>query len=124
MDGFIERWKTDSKFKATVQLIAYGGFALFALLFGSISIWMADSTDNNTNSINNTINDNKFYFDDKKTTIDLPNNYQYIININLNDINYTYEGVKKDDEETIVKTINQEKHNYIKKGNTFYKNTY
>lgn len=108
MNEFMEKWKMDSKFKAKVQLGFYGIFILFAVILAFVS-----------NSSMKTDNHNEK--DSLMTTIEIPENYQYTININLNGSIYTYTGNITPEEEIIVKTVNEEKYNYIKKRDTYYK---
>lgn len=107
MNDFIEKWKTDSKFKAKAQLGFYGIFVILATIFAFVS--------------RSSIKEDSNAKEELSTTIDIPENYQYSINIDLNGEIYTYTGNVTPEEETIVKTIDNQKYNYIKKDNTYYK---
>lgn len=113
MNEFVEKWRTDSKFKAKVQLGFYAVFILIALIFALMS----------RNTISNSNNNLLIDYEEEITNIKIPEKYEYSIKINLNNIEYTYEGNKTEEKETIIKIINKERTNYIKKENKYYKNS-
>ena len=114
MNDFLEKWKTDSKFKAKVQLGIYGGFMLIAVIF-------AFAARSNANYNNETFfNSNQ---EENEKSISIPEKYKYSINIDLNEKNYKYTGIKNKDQETITKTKDDKIYKYIKKKDTYYQNS-
>lgn len=113
MNDFLEKWKTDSKFKAKVQLVIYGGFMLIAVIF---AVAARSSSNYNTESF---IEHKK---EENKAEIAIPEKYKYSINIELNDKIYKYTGIKNKEQETITKTKDDKTYQYIKKKDTYYQN--
>lgn len=107
MKEFIEKYRTDKKYKAKVQLSLYTIFVLI------VSIFAISGSRNVVPS-------------DEKPT--LKENYNYQININLNDNLYKYYGSKNNKEIIINKLSNEETVNYYSyKDDNYYKfenNTY
>lgn len=102
MNDFIDKWKTDKRFRTKTKLIIYTLFVVF------VSIYALTGTRNINNSdYNNNLT--------KKT-------YNYQMNINLNNKIYKYTGTKNEEEITINKTTNDITTKYIYKDNKYYKN--
>lgn len=104
MKEFIEKYKTDNKYKAKIQLILYTIFIVFATIF---------ALSGNKPSV--PANDN------------IKDTYNYQININLNDTLYHYYGIKNKEEITINKVVGEETLGYVYKDNNYYShqdNTY
>ncbi|MBQ2873543.1 MAG: hypothetical protein IJE89_06065 [Bacilli bacterium] len=116
MKDFVEKWKTDSKFKAKVQLGLYTLFVVFVavLAFSSNSNTPKEELENEYNQNNNeTLND--------EVSIKTPEEYKYTINVTINDNNYKYEGNKQKEKETIIKTFGDITTNYIYEKDNYYK---
>jgi len=107
MKEFLEKYRTDKKYKAKVQLSLYTIFVLI------VSIYAISGSRNVVSS-------------NEKPT--LKENYSYQVNINLNDNLYKYYGTKSNEVITINKISNEETVNYYSyKDNNYYKyenNTY
>jgi len=100
MKEFIEKYKTDSKYKAKIQLIGYTIFVIVVSIF-ALSGYKEPTTTNN---------------DNKLTT------YNYKININLNDNLYHYYGTKEKEEIIINKVIDENQTlGYSYKDNNYYR---
>lgn len=97
MEEFIEKWKTDKKFKAKAQLCIYCLFIILLVIYVMIG--------QKTNTPKEPVKDT----------------YVYQMSINLNDRIYTYNCEKKDAEITINKTLDNITTNYIYKDNIYYK---
>lgn len=112
MNNFWNNWNDDPKFKVKVKLGIYTGFVLFALIFALASR-------------NTTIYEDDISIDDnnQKTSITIPSEYEYTIDITINDKKYRYEGAKNPQEETIIKIIDNSTHYYMKKEDQYYKGT-
>ena len=112
MNGFLDKWNNDSKFKVKVQLVIYTGFVLIALIFALAS--------------RSTINyDDKLPAknDKEESIITIPKKYNYSIDIAINNKNYRYEGKQSENEETITKIVDNQTRYYIKKDNVYYQGT-
>lgn len=97
MKEFIEKYKTDNKYKAKVQLILYGVFIIFVTIF-------AMSGTKKQNPVNDSIAET----------------YNYKININLNENVYSYYGEKNKEEITINKLVDNEYISYSYRDNKYY----
>ena len=97
MKEFIEKYKTDNKYKNKVQLILYGVFIIFVTIF-------AMSGTKKQNPVNDSIDET----------------YNYKININLNENVYSYYGEKNKEEITINKLVDNEYISYSYRDNKYY----
>lgn len=82
--SFFERYKSDKKFSAKVQLCGYGVFLLVLIIFLNVSSMNGGTTGNNT--IGNTVgsgilNEENASLDDTSLLEKLSNNYNYDIDI-------------------------------------------
>ena len=111
MNEFLEKWKTDSKFKAKVQLALYAIPVVIAII-------LAISAGGETLKYDN---EELSGFNNKEQLIEVPEEYNYLININLNGETYNYKGTKTQKQEIIQKTKNGTTENYIYKDNKYYK---
>lgn len=112
MKDFIEKWKTDSKYKAKIKLILYTLFVVFVFIFATMTNSNTDLDENNNfkDNINAT-----------NTTIEIPTNYKYTTNVQINNQNYTYVGEKELNRTSITKISNEVTTNYIYENNFYYK---
>lgn len=108
---FLEKWKTDNRFKAKVKLSLYGIFVLFVTILAI--------SHNNQIPYNET-EDNTDIETTKKDIINIPEEYNYIITINIDDKLIEYTGSKLKDKTTIIKKENDLETNYILQNNEYY----
>lgn len=109
MNDFLDKWKNDSKFKAKTQLLFYTAFMIFALIFGLVNRGEVKYNEDLP------LKDN-----DEKTSIVIPDKYNYTIDIIINDKQYRYEGKQTPKEETLTKIVEKETHSYVRKEDTYY----
>lgn len=119
--NFYEKMKTDKRYNAKVQFIAYGAFILLLIIFLNIN--------NNTTS-NNTItpeldNDNKEVVEEVSLLELINNNYEYDVNVLVNKnktetINHRYYGKSYKDNTIINKEINGTTNMYYQVDNYYY----
>lgn len=114
MKEFIEKYKTNSKYKAKVQLIFYTSFVVIVSVF-------ALSTRGNVVPTN-TLDVNQSYTENGKLNnkINVPTEYDYTKNITINNKNYQYKGTVEENKEMISKTIDDITTNYIYQENGYY----
>lgn len=113
MKDFMENWKTDSRFRTKVKLGLYTLFVAIVAIF-------AFSTRNNV-SIDNLQDDNNSNTNEKNTPITIPQKYNYIINITINENSYQYTGTKESTKESITKMSNGIVTNYRYENENYYK---
>jgi len=114
MDEFIDKWKKDPKFKAKIKLGLYTLFVVIVSIF-------ALSIRPDENLINTPTNDNLKENIQNKSTIEIPDKYEYKINITVNNNYYQYKGIKGNEKETISKTIDNVTTNYLYQNKNYYK---
>lgn len=114
MKDFIEKWQSDSKFKAKVQLGLYTTFVVLVSIFAISSRGNVQST--NTLDINQTYNENG----EINTSINIPKVYNYTTNIILNDKKYQYKGTIENNKEIITKTKDEITTNFIYQDEEYY----
>lgn len=116
MNKFLKKWRNDKKYRAKIKL------SLYSLLFIIISIYAISL--NNSNSFSNTIDDSKNELNEStnksENIIKIPHNYDYRIDIRIDDNNIQYIGHKSVNEEKISKNFNGEITDYIYKDNNYY----
>ena len=110
MDNFMEKWKTDKKFRAKIKLLLYGVFLVIVIIY-------ATSLDNKQLPVENETID---IIEEKKDTITIPTKYKYITEVEIDNDKYTYSGEKNDEQLTISKTNNDKTTDYIFKDNEYY----
>lgn len=118
MKDFIDKWNSDHKFKTKIKLSLY---TLFVVL---VSIFAVSNRNNiQTDEIEdyNTNNNSQINTDKKDYILEIPNEYDYTINITINDNNYKYTGTKNTSNEEITKEMDGVINNYIYKNNSYYK---
>ena len=115
MEDFMEKWRTDEKFKAKVKLALYGVFMLFVIAYAAI-IDRTKPADTNTNTTTQK-QETKYselidYF--------LGKELNYTLEVKINDTTIKYIGVKSTEQEKITKLYNDETKEYIYKDNEYY----
>ena len=110
MDNFMEKWKTDKKFRAKIKLLLYGLFLVSVIIY-------VTTLDNKQLPIEDEITD---IVEGKKDTITIPTKYKYITEVEIDNDKYTYSGEKNDEQLTISKTNNDKTTDYIFKDNEYY----
>ncbi len=113
MKDFLEKYRTDSKYKALVQLIGFGVFILFVVIYASIVGRATPAT-----PIENLISGDKT--ETKIDYINIPEKYEYVAKIEIDDNIYEYSGRKDNSEKTIVKNVSGTITNYVYKDNEYY----
>ena len=123
MQDFMEKWNSDPRFKTKVKLSLYTLFVVFVAIF-------AVSSNNNlsTNELqneqseqnNNTISNEEPKFD-STNKIEIPKEYDYEIDIKINESNYKYTGSKNILSENITKEINNITRKYIYEKDNYYR---
>ena len=81
MDDFLKKWKTDKKFKTSIQLATYTFFVIIVAIFAVSNSDSIPSNEIDDNKINQTEKDNK----ENDNTIKIPEQYNYSIKININE---------------------------------------
>ena len=116
MDKFLENWKNDHRYRAKIKLSLYSLFILLVSVY-AISLNNKAPINNENNqkeSVNEPVNT------DNKNIINIPNDYTYLIDINVNSDNYKYYGTYLDNEMTIIKEHENNTTSYLYKNNDYY----
>ena len=115
MNEFLEKWKSDKKYRTKIKLIAYTTFVVIVSVY---AISINEKIPSNTTSAYNNYSEKK----DEVTinTIDVPTSYTYKITVNINDEIYIYNGQKTTNEETIQKESNGITTSYRYSDNEYY----
>lgn len=119
MNDIIEKMRSDKKYKAKIELMIYGAFFLIAVIYALI----VNNNNSNIETLYNNYDENQENeINNTKTTdtIEIPNEYSYIITINKNDEKYKYSGQKTTTEKTIIKEKDDKVHEYLYKDNDYY----
>lgn len=114
MKDFLDKWNSDSKFKAKIKLGLYTLFVVIVSIFTLSARGNIEAT--NTLENNNDINQNE----QEASLIEIPDKYNYKINITINDKSYQYNGTKETAKETITKISNNVTKNYIYQDGSYY----
>lgn len=138
MQDFIQKWNNDPRYKTKIKLTLYTLFVVFVAIFAvsgnnniennedSNSItdkFNSDYTNNenqNLNIGNIDNNENQFETQNNNYKIELPNEYNYQIDIIINETNYKYTGTKNELRENITKESSGTKKNYIYENDNYY----
>lgn len=110
MKDFLEKWNSDSKFRAKIKL---GLYTLFVVI---VSVFALSARGNEDLAITNDIDQNE----QETSIIEIPDKYNYKISIQINDGSYEYNGTKEIDKETITKISNNITTNYIYQDGNYY----
>ena len=113
MEDFLEKWKSDKRYRTKIKLLAYTIFIIiifiYALTLDTSPRNYEDISDINNNSINKTAD-----------IIKIPEQYEYIIKIKIDDKEYKYSGIQTTEKRTIKKEIDDKVTNYIYQNNQYY----
>ena len=113
MKEFLEKWKSDKRYRAKIKLLAYTIFIIiifiYALTLDTSPRNYEDISDINNNSIKETAD-----------IIKIPEQYEYIIKIKIDDKEYKYSGIQTTEKRTIKKEIDDKVTNYIYQNNQYY----
>ena len=116
MKEFKEKWDSDPRFKVKIKLIAYSAFVLFVAAL-AISSKPTASSGNFLDKYNiNTTTEEK-----TENIFQIPDKYNYIKYITINEDIYQYTGTKKPQKETISKESKRIITNYVYENNSYYK---
>lgn len=111
MQEFIEKWKNEPRFKTKVKL---GLYTLFVVIVAIFALSNRGTIYSNTSH-----SDSDIIIDDP--SIEIPDAYNYTINVAINTNIYTYSGTKNKNSETITKTVEDVTHKYIYQDGRYYK---
>lgn len=113
MEDFLEKWKSDKRYRTKIKLLAYTIFIIiifiYALTLDTSPRNYEDISDINNNSIKETAD-----------IIKIPEQYEYIIKIKIDDKEYKYSGIQTTEKRTIKKEIDDKVTNYIYQNNQYY----
>lgn len=116
MKEFIKKWNDDPRFQTKIKL------SLYTLFVICVSIFAVSSRNNTpTNQLKEQYQNQVEEEDNNNDIIEIPNEYNYIINITINEKNYQYTGTKNNIKETIIKEVDSITTNYIYENNNYYK---
>ena len=118
MKDFVEKWKTEPKFKAKAEL---GIYTLFVVAVSVFAISTRGNVPSNTTSFENKEN-NQIEESENNFLIEIPTEYKYTKNITINKEIYQYNGYKKEDQESITKIVGNETIEYLFQNNNYYRN--
>ena len=128
-ESFIEKYKTDKKYKAKIQLIGYGAFILLLIIYLNISSLNTTSHGNIiTQKSNSEQTEKKETKEEKNSNLlkQINNNYEYEIKawVTHEKDNFqseaTYRGKRFQNTTEITKIINNESINYYKVDSRYY----
>ena len=134
MKDFLEKWNNDSRFQTKTKLSLYTLFVVLVAIFAISSRNNIETNESNNqeltqnnNSQNNqeqTINNNNQEVQNENNQlikIEIPDEYDYKINITINELNYSYNGNKNFVREKITKIKDNIATNYIYENDKYYK---
>ena len=126
---FVNKYKTDKKYKAKVQLIGYGVFILIIIIGVNISAASSGYSGNITTMKRETNEPSTTTNQSANLLKEINNNYEYEVNAKITtkkddkeetkDIKYT--GKSYENNMEITKTFNNETNNYYKVDSRYYK---
>ena len=121
MKEFIEKWKSDSKFKTKIKLSISSLFVLIVAIFAITSNEVNTSTNSAyTDGAQEQVNNEENNFEQEYLRITIPEEYTYITKILINNEQRSYRGTKNKQKENITKISNQTT-NYIYQEGKYYK---
>ena len=106
IDNLVEMWK-DKRGRAKIKL------ALYLIFFVGVIIFARVLNYQNSKLENNNLGDNSFI-------TELKDNFEYDINIDINDDNYNYHGRKLGNNESITRIRNDNEDYYYAMNNKYY----
>lgn len=115
MNEFKEKWNTDYRFRTKIKLSLY---TLFVILVGVFAISNRSTIPLEKSEIEN---DNQSQKEENNDILKIPNEYNYTINIKINDKEYDYIGTKTFQRESITKKVEDTTINYIYENDNYYK---
>lgn len=115
MNEFKEKWNTDSRFRTKIKLSLY---TLFVILVGVFAISNRSTIPLEESEIEN---DNQSQKEENNDILKIPDEYNYTINIKINDKEYEYIGTKTFQRENITKKVEDTTINYIYENDNYYK---
>ena len=126
MQDFIDKWNNDQRYKTKIKLTLYTLFVVFVAIFAvSGNNNIQNNEDNELipdgNNLNSTNDQNQKPNDENNNyQIELPREYNYQIDININEINHKYVGSKNELREIITKESNGTSKKYIYENDSYY----
>ncbi len=123
---FIEKYKTDEKYRAKTKLIGYGIFIAILILIVDIASINSSSSENiiSLNKEKNSETNEKEVLTEENLLNRINDNYEYIIQIHLskeNEEDITYTGKRYKEDIEINKTYQSTTEKYIKNKEKYYR---
>ena len=123
---FIEKYKTDEKYRAKTKLIGYGIFIAILILIVDIASINSSSSENiiSLNKEKNSETNEKEVLTEENLLNRINDNYEYIIQIHLskeNEEDITYTGKRYKEDVEINKTYQSTTEKYIKNKEKYYR---
>ncbi len=118
MDNFLERWRTDKKFRTAVKLVGYVFFVLIIAVYALSSDTSGYGTNKYLEKLEAAEEAKKET--KKEDTIKLAKEYEYKITIEIDDKKYEYSGIQNETERTIEKKEDNKITKYVYKDDTYY----
>ena len=127
-ESFLEKYKTDKKYKAKIQLIGYGAFIILLIVYLNIASLNTTSHGNIVTLKNNTNQLEEKETEEKRSNLlkQISDNYEYEIKVSLtqekDDLKseVTYNGKRFKNNMEITKKTNNENTNYYKVDSKYY----
>ena len=120
MNEFLEKWKSDHRFKTKTKLLVYTGFVVIVAIYAIVLNGKAENVKmpiNNSSSISDLLNNNS---ESKDSIINIPNKYNYEIEVTIDEEKYLFSGEKKEEEITITKEHNDIISEYLYRDDKYY----
>lgn len=117
MNDFLEKWKTDHKFKTKIKLLAYTLFVMIVTIY-AISLNRQNNELPLQEPDSNIIDDQTK--SNKNTLINIPDEYNYEVEVTIDAEKYNFSGSKKTSETTIKKENNNEIKEYLLRNDKYY----
>lgn len=117
MNKFLEKWKTDKKYQTKIKLLLYTLFIVIVSIY-AISINNQNETINLEEEQN--IESENDIQENNKDIIEIKENYNYEIDITINEVQSKYSGTKTKEQTTIIKENNNITTKYLYKNDNYY----
>lgn len=116
MNEFKKKWNTDRRFQTKIKLLLYTIFVVFVAIFA-----ISNQPSITKDELEDEYSEDSKLLDEHDDIIKIPNEYNYTINIIVNDNDYQYTGTKTTKRENITKKINNNIYRYIHENDNYYK---
>lgn len=116
MDEFKKKWNTDRRFQTKIKLLLYTLFVVFVAIFA-----ISNQPSITEDELEDKYNEDSKQLEEQDAIIKIPSEYNYTINIIVNDNEYQYTGTKTIKRENITKNIDNKINRYIYENDNYYK---